>query len=136
MLPSLRNGAMVLQHLSSFAPLTERRSLYEAHHTASGYHDPNPFGSKRGGSGDGDRLGAGAKQGRWAGRVHPEGYQRRPSWRHNHSPWSSQRGRDNPQERDKATRRRRRDRSTHQSQSRLALLEVFWTDGYLRPRRL
>ena len=27
----------------------------------------------------------------------------------------------------------RRDRSARQSQSRLALLEVFWTDGYLRP---
>src|SRR5215217_2154423 len=45
----------------------ERRSLYETHHAASGHHDPNPFGSKRGGSGDGDRLGAGGKQGRWAG---------------------------------------------------------------------
>src|SRR5215212_6425740 len=114
-----------------------RRSPYEAHHTGVGHDGPNPVGGKRGGSGGGDRLRRSAKLGRWAGRVHPEGRKRCRSWRPYRGQGSSQRGRDNSQERDKAARRRRRrDRSTRQSQGRLALLEGFWTDGYLRPRRL
>jgi hypothetical protein len=37
-------------------PSTERRSLYEAHHTVVGHHGPDPVGGKRGGtSGDEDR---------------------------------------------------------------------------------
>src|SRR5215218_7360495 len=112
----------------------ERRSLYETHHTASGYHDPNPFGSKRGCTGDGDRLGAGGKQGRWAWRVNPEGCKSCPSGRHYRGEGSSPRGRVYPQGRDKAARRGRRDRSARQGG--LALLEVWWTGGYLRPRRL
>ena len=70
------------------------------------------------------------------GRVHPEGDQRCRSGRHDHREGSSPRGRDNPQERDKAARRRRRDRNARRSQGRLALLEGFQTDGYLRPWRL
>src|SRR5215217_7827816 len=116
-------------------PPEGRRSPYEAHHSVVDHHGPNPVGGKRGGSGGGDRLRRSAKLGRWAGRVHPEGRKRCRSWRHYRGQGSSQRGRDNSQERDKAARRRRRDRSARQSQGRLALLEGFWTDGYLRPRR-
>src|SRR5215203_5900845 len=135
MLPSLRNGAGSDTFLPS--PLyRERRSLYETHHTASGHHDPNPFGSKRGGAGGGDRLRRSAKLGRWAGRVHPEGYKRCRSGRHYRGAGSPPRGRGDPQGRDKAARRRRRrDRSARQSQGRLALLEGFRTGGYLPLRR-
>src|SRR5215208_5478882 len=86
----------------------ERRSLYETYHTASGHHDPNPFGSKRGGAGGGDRLRRSTKLGRRAWGVHPEGYQCCRSGRHYRSAGSSPRGRGDPQGRDKAARRRRR----------------------------
>ena len=76
-----------------------------------------------------------AKLGRWAGRVHPEGYQRCRSGRHHRGQGSSPRGRGDPQGRDQAAWRRRRDRSAHQSQSRLALLKAFGPEGYLRCRR-
>src|ERR687896_1829112 len=95
-------------------PLKEGGSPYETHHSVVGHHGPNPVGGKRGGSGDGDRLGAGGKQGRWVWRVHPEGRKRCPSGRHYRGQGSSQRGRGDPQERDKAARRRRRYRSAHQ----------------------
>src|SRR5215218_6656882 len=104
-------------------PPEGRRSPYEAHHSVVDHHGPNPVGGKRGGSGGGDRLRRSAKLGRWAGRVHPEGRKRCRSWRHYRGQGSSQRGRDNSQERDKAARGRRRDRSPPKSQGRLALLE-------------
>src|SRR5215208_5841959 len=104
-------------------PPEGRRSPYETHHSVVGHHGSYRVGGKRGGSGDGDRLGAGGKQGRRAGRVHPEGRKRCRSGRHYRREGSSPRGRDNPQERDKAAwRRQRRDRSARQSQGRLALL--------------
>src|SRR5215211_4655020 len=104
-------------------PLKEGGSPYEAHHSVVVHHGSAPVGGKRGGSGDGDRLGAGGKQGRWAWRVHPEGRLRCRSWRHDRGQGSSPRGRIHRQERDKAARGRRRDRSPPQSQGRLALLE-------------
>src|SRR5215211_2360272 len=110
--------------------------LYEAHHTLVSHHGPNPVCGKRGGTGGRDRLRWSAKLGRWAWRVHPEGRKRCPSGRHYRGQGSSPRGRNNPQEWDQAARRRRRYRSPHQSQSRLALLEACRrTGGYLRPRR-
>src|SRR5215203_4660432 len=80
----------------------EGGSPYETHHSVVGHHGPNPVGGKRGSTGDGDRLGAGGKQGRWAGRVHPEGRKRCRSGRHHRGAGSSPRGRNNRQERDKA----------------------------------
>src|SRR5215217_2431289 len=115
-------------------PPEGRRSPYETHHIVVEHHGSDRVGGKRGGSGDGDRLGAGGKQGRWAWRVNLEGRKRCRSWRHDRGEGSSPRGRDNHQERDKAARRGRRDRSARQGG--LALLEVWWTGGYLRPRRL
>src|SRR5918999_5371524 len=88
-------------------PLKEGGSPYETHHTVVDHHGPDPVGGKRGGSGGGDRLRRSAKLGRWAGRVHPEGYKRCRSRRHYRREGSSPRGRDNHQERDKAARRRR-----------------------------
>src|ERR671921_1055670 len=111
-----------------------RRSPYETHHSVVGHHGSDRVGGKRGGTGGGDRLRRSTKLGRWAGRVHPEGYKRCRSGRHYRCEGSSQRGRDNHQERDQAARRRRRDRSARQGG--LALLEGCWTGGYLRPRRL
>src|SRR5829696_5733001 len=83
----------------------ERRSLYETHHSVVGHHGPNPFGGKRGGTGGGDRLRRSTKLGRWAGRVHPEGYKRCRSGRHYRREGSSPRGCSDPQGRDKAARR-------------------------------
>src|SRR5215208_6659576 len=116
-------------------PPEGRRSPYEAHHTVVDHHSPNPVGGKRGSTGGGGRRRRSAKLYSWAGRVHPEGRKRCRSGQHYRGPGSSPRGRGDPQERDKAARRRRRDRSPRQGQSRLALLEGFWTGGYLRPRR-
>src|SRR5215211_5703452 len=104
-------------------PPEGRRSPYEAHHSVVVHHGSDPVGGKRGGSGGGDRLRRSAKLGRWAGRVHPEGRLRCRSWRHDRGQGSSPRGRIHRQERDKAARGRRRDRSPPQSQGRLALLE-------------
>src|SRR5215218_8242413 len=89
----------------------ERRSLYETHHSVVGHHGPNLVGGKRGRTGGGGRLRRSAKLGRWAWRVHPEGRKRCPSWRHDRGQGSSPRGRIHRQERDKAARGRRRDRS-------------------------
>src|SRR5215217_379533 len=85
----------------------ERRSLYETHHSVVGHHGPNPVGCKRGGTGGGDRLRRSTKLGGWAGRVHPEGYQRCRAGRHDRREGSSPRGCSDPQGRDKAARRRR-----------------------------
>src|SRR5215211_5877335 len=82
-------------------PPEGRRSPYETHHSVVGHHGSDRVGGKRGGTGDGDRLGAGGKQGRWAGRVHPEGRKRCRSGRHYRCEGSPPRGRNNPQERDK-----------------------------------
>src|SRR5918995_1785190 len=115
---------------------SEGGSPYETHHSVVGHHGPNPVGGKRGGTGGGDRLRRSTKLGRWAGRVHPEGYKRCRPGRHYRGEGSSPRGCSDPQGRDKAARRRRRrDRSARQSQGRLALLEGFRTGGYLPPRR-
>src|SRR5919112_1960558 len=115
--------------------LKEGGTSYEAHQTVVDHDSSYPVGGMRGGSGGGGRLRRGAKLGRRAWRVHPEGRKRRRSRRHDRGEGSSPRGRDNHQERDKAARRRRRrDRSARQGG--LALLEVWWTGGYLRPRRL
>src|SRR5215211_2857688 len=67
----------------------ERRSLYETHHSVVGHHGPNLVGGKRGRTGGGGRLRRRAKLGSWAGRVHPEGRKRCPSWRHYRGPGSS-----------------------------------------------
>src|SRR5688572_1396462 len=94
--------------VSPSLPLTPppkgRRSPYETHHSVVGHHGSDHVGGKRGGSGGGDRLRRSAKLGRGAGRVHPEGYQRRRSGRHHSRPGSSPRGRGDPQERDKVAR--------------------------------
>src|SRR5215212_8349147 len=113
----------------------EREDSYEAHHSVVGHHGSDGVGGKWGGTGGGDRLRRSGKLGRWAWRVHSEGRKRCPSWRHYRGQGSSPRGRGDPQERNKAARRGRRYPSSPQSQSRLALLEGFWTGGYLRPRR-
>src|SRR5919107_6329024 len=115
--------------------LKEGGSSYEAHQTVVDHHGPDTVGGKRGGPGGGGRLRRSAKLGRRAWRVHPEGRKRCRSRRHYRGEGSSPRGRDNHKERDQAARRRRRrDRSARQGG--LALLEVWWTGGYLRPRRL
>src|SRR5919112_2237647 len=115
--------------------LKEGGTSYEAHQTVVDHDSSYPVGGMRGGSGGGGRLRRGAKLGRAAGRVHPEGRKRRRSWRHHSCQGSSPRGRDNHQERGQAARRGRRDRSARQGG--LALLEVWCrTGGYLRPRRL
>src|SRR5215211_2559666 len=130
-----RRESSLTTHLTT--PLTkEGGSAYETHHSVVGHHGSDPIGSKWGCTGGGDRLRRSAKLGRWAGRVHPEGYQRCPSGRHYRRPGSSPRGCGDPQGRDKAARRRRRRyRSSPKRQGRLALLKDFRTGGYLRPRR-
>src|SRR5919107_2885570 len=116
--------------------LKEGGTSYEAHQTVVDHDSSCPVGGMRGGSGGGGRLRRGAKLGRRAWRVDPEGRKRRRSRRHYRREGSSPRGRGDPQGRDKAARRGRRDRSAPQSQSRLALLEIRRrTGGYLRPRR-
>src|SRR5215211_8397297 len=101
-------------------PSTERRSLYETHHSVVGHHGPNPFGGKRGRTGGGGRLRRSAKLGRWAGRVHPEGRKRCPYGRHYRRARRTPRGCGDPQGRHQAARRRRR-RDQTSRQGRLAL---------------
>src|SRR5829696_7584770 len=102
-----REASLITPHP---APLKEGGSPYETHHSVVYHHGPNPVGGKWGGPGrHQDRLRRSAKLGRWAGRVHPEGRKRRRSGRHYRGQGSSPRGRDDPQEWDKAARRRRRD---------------------------
>src|SRR5215217_8142976 len=108
---SSRDAVSALIRPSHPAPLLkEGGSPYETHHSVVGHHGPNPVGGKRGGTGGGDRLRRSTKLGRWAGPVHPEGYQRCPSGRHYRGQGSSSRGCGDPQGRDKAARRGRRDR--------------------------
>src|SRR5215218_3633780 len=74
---SSRDAVSALIRPSHPAPLLkEGGSPYETHHSVVGHHGPNPVGGKRGGTGGGDRLRRSTKLGRWAGPVHPEGYQR------------------------------------------------------------
>src|SRR5215211_4362011 len=83
-----------------------RRSPYETHHSVVGHHGSDRVGGKRGGTGGGgDRLRRSTKLGRWAGRVHPEGYKRCRAGRHYRRAGSSPRGCSDPQGRDKAARR-------------------------------
>src|SRR5215218_1975404 len=95
-----REASLITPHLVPL--LKEDGSSYEAHQTVVDHDSSCPVGGMRGGSGGGGRLRRGAKLGRWAGRVNPEGYKRRRSRLHVLSERRSPRGRDNHQERDKA----------------------------------
>src|SRR5215211_477258 len=97
-----REASLIIPHPAPL--LKEGGSSYETHHSVVGHHGSDPVGGKWGGPGGGDRLRRSAKLYSWAGRVHPEGRKRCPSGRHYRRPGSSQRGRDNSQERHQVAR--------------------------------